>query len=201
MKWGSLEIIHSGSAPHAVFWIESFQFLKFEEAQFKIYCTLSLCVHSLQFCNLPDQFCDDKEKYHSELTLDEIFPRKEKQESSLNPKKSPKLVTPAKTPPTTIAVKPTSLSTTPEVTTTTTTMVTDASTTSAQIELTLTSQLTHPASKKNRKWSKKSRSEKKSSRPAKKTGRGRRSLGLEDEILTIDFGEISPGHNYTLFLN
>ena len=53
MKWGSLEIIRSGSAPQAVFWIESFQFAKFEEAQFKIYCTLSLCVHSLQFCNLP----------------------------------------------------------------------------------------------------------------------------------------------------
>ena len=53
VNWGSLEIIHSGSAPQAVFWIESFHFSKFEEAQFKIYCTLSLCVHSLQFCNLP----------------------------------------------------------------------------------------------------------------------------------------------------
>ena len=144
-----------------------------------------------------DQFCEDKEKYHSDLTLDEIFPRKEKKELSLKPKKSPKIVVPDKAPPTTTT--PTSLSTTPEVTTTTTMMVTDESTTSRAIELTLTSQLTHPASKKNRKWSKKSaRNEKKSNR---KSGRGRRSLGKMDDILTIDFGEISPGHNYTLFLN
>ena len=147
-----------------------------------------------------DEFCEDKEKYHSELTLDEIFPRKEKKELSLKPKKSPKLVVPDRAPPTTTT--PTSLSTTPEVTTTTmvtTMMVTDASTTLGSIELTVTSQLTHPASKKNRKWSKKStRNEKKSKR---KSGRGKRSLGQMEEILTIDFGEISPGHNYTLFLN
>ena len=143
-----------------------------------------------------DQFCEDKEKYHSELTLDEIFPRKEKKEISLKPKKSPKLVVPDKAPPTTTI--PTSLST-PEAITTTTMMVTDASSTSRAVELTLTSQLTHPASKKNRKWSKKSaRNEKKSTR---KSGRGKRSLGQMDDILTIDFGEISPGHNYTLFLN
>ena len=108
---------------------------------------------------------------------------------------------PAKSPPTTsTAMTPTSMSTTPEITTTTT-MVTDSLTTSSAIELTITSHLTHPASKKNRKWSKKSRNERKSTRPAKQSVRGRRSLGQTDETLTIDFGTISPGHNYTLFLN
>lgn len=180
VNWRSLEIIDSGSAPQAVFWIESFHFSQFEEAQFKIYCTLSLCAHSIFFCNLPEKFCEDKEKYHSELKFDEIFQRK----------KSIKSVLPDKPPPTTTTIKPAFLSTTPDVTITPT-MVTDLSTTSSATEL------THLASQKNRKWSKKLRNEKKSSRG----DRGKRSLPQVEKILTIDFGLISPGHNYTLYLD